>query len=87
MRQRMATYYNMALIYSALAGSGFLQLFAPLLDEAGSGWFMGAWILLYIACYGMGMALLMSYGRMGGRLTGWPWDNRTTKDGAASAEG
>lgn len=47
---------------------------------------MGLWLLLFIGCYGMGTALLMSQGRMGGRLTGWPWSKEPI-EAATSAEG
>ncbi len=85
-RCRMSTIYYLALVFSPQ-----LVINSPLLtstDYAGEGidWGLWLWMLLYFICWGMGLPIMLTLGRMGGRLTGWPWSDGAARDGGAAAE-
>ncbi len=73
-RQRMMSIYYLTLIFSAQSVIPGSQLLTST-GHAGEGiyWEIWLWLLLFVTCLVVGMSILLTQGRMGGRLTGWPW--------------
>jgi hypothetical protein len=87
-RQRMSGIYFMTLVFSPqFAGNGLMLFTSTGHVSESSGWRMGVWLFLFFISYAVGLPIVFTVGRMGGRLTGWPWGNGATRDGAAEERG
>ncbi len=85
LRQRMSHLYFMTLLFSTQLVQPALYLFTSeghVVDS--SEWRMVLWLVLFFISVGVGLSLMSTMGRMGGRLTGWPWSKRAVRDGGAA---
>lgn len=85
-RQRMSAIYLFTLIFSPQLGNVGIQLFTPTVQgDEGVGWLLGFWLLLFIVSLIAGLTIQFTSGRMGGRLTGWPWSSGAARDDGEAA--
>lgn len=87
-RQRMSAIYLFTLMFSPQLVDAGWQLFTPTVQgEDGFGWLLGFGLVLFIVSLIGGLTIQFTLGRMGGRLTGWPWSAGTGRNGGAAARG